>query len=587
MAYDKRQDPGELTPFSDNVMFRNLNNSSGTSVTINFPNTPRKKREVELYDLSKNFHSITGYDYTSSVSLLTCIRFNETEAHDAISTNAITQPTSFLPLKSIPFIAPTGAVFSTQINSCNFLGDSSTVTTIDDNSSAPDNTIFSPGALGSVFSFSFWIYIDEIAEQPIFQKEDEFILSLSADGTLVFTMSDNGSESIVVTSSVAISTKKWVHIVLNSSSAWTTAIDNSIVKLFINKIRDENLNFEVSSGWSIIAPPYPSPITIGEAIFSTYFTGMIAEFAMWSTRLDETEIIAIYDSSSGLSNKMDTAAIDEFRQGVSILTNKHKYSSMLFKLSSGQQRRNGHPDHYVEQREFGQPKAHLDGMAFNDIEGKFVPYVWDAPGDIQIINNTDTQQYPVVYVENLVDPSRFDGVIEPLTIRYAVTNNAIDSPFHAHDIRGDVMGGNGNQFQGADLIINDIKLKENIKQDAQKYVDDERGGGAAPIINDNPFYDANERTEKDGVVVAKPGFVSDTRNTDVTFNDTQRIIAITIAGDDPDPAVTTDDFMIEIDNASGRQRYTDLIKSAQSGFVYSNNAKLGTDSLAFGGLTRK
>jgi hypothetical protein len=284
---------------------------------------------------------------------------------------------------------------------------------------------------------------------------------------------------------------------------------------------------------------------------------------------------------------------------VSVLTNKHKYSSMLFKLSSGQQRRNGHPDHYVEQREFGQPKAHLDGMAFNDIKGKFVPYVWDEPGDIQIINNTDIQQYPVVYVENLVDPSRFDGVIEPLTIRYAVTNNAIDSPFHAHDIRGDIMGGNGNQLQGADLIINDIKLKEGIKQDMQKYVEDIRGGvsvgGGAPILNDNPFYDANEVAMKNGsTTVPIPGFVSDTRNTDVVFNDGQRTItviiageAVVIAGDDPDPTITTDDFMIEIDKASGRQRYTDLIKSAQSGFIYHGNATTGTDSLAFGGLTRK
>jgi hypothetical protein len=578
MAYDKRQDPGELTPFSDNVMFRNLNNSSGTSVTINFPNTPRKKREVELYDLSKNFHSITGYDYTSSSSLLTCVRFNDAGEFDLVAGTApsVSPGTTFSGLST--FLPPQGTVFSGQVKSVVLKGSDGVALN-------PTTAILSPASYGGIFSISFWVYIDEIKEQMLVRKIDEFSLFLNSDGNIVFDIEDAAGNLINIKSSNVILPETWTHITLNSSADFTSLLDSSTVKLYINALKDNDLDITVSSSWTSLA-------ATSHVMYIGYYTGamdnlsgMISEFAMWSTRLDETEIIAIYDSSSGLSNKMDTAAIDEFRQGVSILTNKHKYSSMLFKLSSGQQRKNGHPDHYVEQREFGQPKAHLDGMAFNDIEGKFVPYVWDVPGDIQIINNTDTQQYPVVYVENIVDPSRFDGVIEPLTIRYAVTNNAIDSPFHAHDIRGDIMGGNGNQFQGADLIINDIKLKENIKQDTQKHVDDARGGGASPIINDNPFYDANERTEKDGVVVPKPGFVSDTRNADITFNDIQRTIAVVIPGDDP--TVTTDDVMIEIDQASGRQRYTDLIKSAQSGFVYFGNSEAGTDSLAFGGLTRK
>ena len=216
-------------------------------------------------------------------------------------------------------------------------------------------------------------------------------------------------------------------------------------------------------------------------------------------------------------------------------------------------------------------------MAFNDIEGKFKPYTCNEAEDIKIINNEDMVQYPVAYSENLIDPSVLDGVIEPLVIRHAITNNAIDSPFHAHDVRGSIMGGNNNPIQGADLITNDIKLKENVNEDSI----------TGAMENYNPFYDSDEigmEIESTGILVRTPGYVSDTRNTDVVFDDVMRDgIGWTITLDDPSSAPKD----VTLEHARDRQRYNNSIKSAQSGFVYSNNAKVGTDSLAFGGLTRK
>jgi hypothetical protein len=734
MAYDKRQDSGELTPFSDNVMFRNSKRADATSVTINFPNTPRTKREVELYDLSKNFHSITGYDYTSATSLLTCVRFNDTGEFDAITTNALggTSLVSFSDSSS--FLSPPGAIFSTQVKSAQFLWDEGSGSSVA--IEAADNIVFSPASYGGIFSISFWVYVDEIKENVFSSKLNEFLLFLNADGNIQFDIQDGSGNIINIKSSEVILPKTWTHITLNSSDNFTSSLDSSTVKLYINAKKDTDINITIPSSWSGLTagagavyigwqlpPAFPTPSP-------NNLSGMIAEFAMWSTRLDETEIVAIYDSSSGLSNKMDTSAIDEYRQGVSILTNKHKYSSMIFKLSSGQQRRNGHPDHYVEQREFGQPKAHVDGMAFNDIEGKFKPYTWNEAEGIKIINNEDTIQYPVAYSENLTDPSVFDGVIEPLVIRHAITNNAIDSPFHAHDVKGSIMGGNNNPFQGTELLTNDIKLKENINKDAIT--------GATE--NYNPFYDSDEigmEIESTGILVRSPGYISDTRNTDVVFDDVMRSVATkflgvvatasidisesgtdlpidhgdvfviqdttetihvfvantidtahtdygtpygtfdaslgtagvdfetfdvcvevatatpSTGGDNSTPSIDTADAWanlattIQVDTAfiasfsspnieivqtvpfalrdertvlfkinasavtpdddgythagnftggvdnivlehvSDRQRYNNLIKSAQSGFVYSNNAKVGTDSLAFGGLTRK
>ena len=585
MAFDKKQDSGELTPFSDNVMFRNRNSASGTSVTVNFPNTPRKKKEAELYDLSKNFHSITGHDYKSSSSLLTFVRVNElpTGPFDLVSGTSfsvIMAPTSEEISNASPFVPRPGYTFSQAPHSIIVDGGSNGFLF------APGTAIFSPASYGGIFSITLWVYFDEIKDQTLVHKNSDFSLILNSDGNIEFEIQDSGTELINIKSSKVILPKTWTHITLNSSADFTSSLDSSTVKLYINAKKDNNTDVTVSSSWTSLAAK-TSNMSIGLGPFGD-LSGMITEFAMWSTHLDETEIIAIYDSSSGLSNKMDTSSIDEYRQGVSILTNKHKYSSLIFKLSSGQQRRNGHPDHFVEQREFGQPKAHVDGIAFNDIEGKFKPFVWNETDDIKIINNEDTMQYPVVYSENLTDPSVFDGVIEPLVIRRAITNNSIDAPFHAHDIRGSVMGGNNNPLLGDELVTSDIKLKENIKQDSV----------TGAMINYSPFYDSDEigmEIESSGILVHSPGYITDTRNTEVVFNDNELSPAAVLALPDwhvglPDeiaPGTLRLGTTVTIEQAKDKQRYNHLIKSAPAGFVYSGAAVTGTDSLAFGGLTRK
>jgi hypothetical protein len=72
-----------------------------------------------------------------------------------------------------------------------------------------------------------------------------------------------------------------------------------------------------------------------------------------------------------------------------------------------------------------------------------------------------------------------------------------------------------------------------------------------------------------------PGFLSDVPQQEIIFDDTVDLTA----NDELSDAYNT--IMYDRD----RDRFNQEIKSATSGFVYSNNPE-GTDSLAFGGLLR-
>ena len=101
--------------------------------------------------------------------------------------------------------------------------------------------------------------------------------------------------------------------------------------------------------------------------------------------------------------------------------------------------------------------------------------------------------------------------------------------------------------------------------------------------------------DRSGILVHSPGYITDTRNTEVVFNDNELSPAAVLALPDwhvglPDeiaPGTLRLGTTVTIEQAKDKQRYNHLIKSAPAGFVYSGAAVTGTDSLAFGGLTRK
>jgi hypothetical protein len=331
--------------------------------------------------------------------------------------------------------------------------------------------------------------------------------------------------------------------------------------------------------------------------------------------LKKKEVVAIYDSSTNSLIKMDTSATDAFRQGVSVTTDKYKNESILYKLSSNNQRNIGRPDHYIEQREFGQPVNYEGNIPFGDIEGRYKPYNLDT----HMILSTETVQYPIVYDNNILEPIRNNGILEPLAIRETILNNSADSPWQAHRVSGEISGANSNPEFGTIFVSNDIKRTEDQQKLENVMINDDGYFDAseqafAPVTNSDYIsltdyvafisstYTLGENLDNfwtwiyagspgeshyprpylrtlEKITFSVPGFSSDVPQTEVLFDDT---IDLTTNSLITETEALTGILMALPD--SSRSNY--LIKSAPSGFTYDNNPE-GTDSLAFGGLLRK
>jgi hypothetical protein len=663
MAYTLRNDPGFLTPYEDDnsnnrrvvtsateakaeepsdtlesqtieITAKNylisgvidsVDTNEITSALVRFPNTQRLRKQDEPYELTGEF-SKTGRQYTklASKNLKVYTRSSTSSISDPLNTvNSKDQlgAVVFTANANIPFLSAPGKKMNEDVASVKLTSpDASSYQYIE-----IENDAVTIGATtDKQFSISMWFYLNNEKETILLTKgvtTQEYELKINEHMKIEFKTYDASGNTYVITSDLDIEPNKWMHVVLSSmGNDWSAsdALTNNFYKLYINKTIDKN--------YSITCSTYDATgtRTTAEHVFVGYndagddnnFDGLIAEVAIWQDYyLKKKEVVAMYDSATKSLIKMDTSAFDSFRQGVSVTTDKYKNESILYKLSSNNQRNIGRPDHYVEQREFGQPVNYEGNVPFEDIEGRYTPYDLDT----NMILSTDTVQYPVVYNNNILEPTRNNGVLEPLAIRETILNNSADAPWQAHRISGEICGGNSNPEFGTILISNDIKRIE----------DQQKTGNI--MINDDCYFDASEQafvpvtnsayitiddyvnevaaevgittdlynyaywfaTGSPGesryprpylrtletITFPVPGFSSDVPQTEVLFDDTVDL--------------TTNELITETETISSlltalpdSSRSNHLIKSAPSGFIYGNNPE-GTDSLAFGGLLRK
>lgn len=639
MAYSLRKDPGTFTPYTDDnensrrtvgrvATTFNVSVSSGTttnetqtlqfshrarnllateynvyteieSALVRFPNTQRERKQDEVYDLTKTFTSATGRVYSQEAAdkLIVYTRANVDELID-YKGNTVTEKDqvgieSFSVSTDIPFLPAPGKIMNQNVASAKLISPDET----EYNYIEIENTeslIGSATAIDNKFSFSLWFYLNSEKETILLSKGDvtsttqECELKINEDMNLEFKIIDASTNEHIITSSKSVSANKWQHVVLSSiGNDWsaTGASTNKFYKLYINKTIDKNY-FITTSTYTIAGSPLGNEhIYVGTNIDSEddNFDGLIAEVAIWKDYyLKKKEVVAIYDSSTKSRIAMDTREIDYFRQGVNVATDKQKYTPLAYKLSSNTQRNLGRPDHYVEQREFGQTLNYEGNVPFNDIEGRYTPYDLTT----NMLLDSDTVQYPIVYENNIIEPIRNNGILEPLAIRETVLNNSADSPWQAHKISGEISGANTSPEFGTILITNDIKRNEdqlklgNIMLNADCYFDSSEQS-FDPVTN-SAFTDASDSVylrTLEKITFPVPGFSSDVPQTEVLFDDTVDI--------------TTNELINETEVTSGKQmalpdsfRSNHTIKSAPSGFTYDNNFE-GTDSLAFGGLLRK
>ena len=666
MAYSLKKDPGILTPYSDNndnnrriiektITFNNSSPSSTietqtveilgtnggaggtlrtntiTSARVHFPNTQRKRKQDEPYELTESF-SKTGRQYTqlASKNLKVYTRSSASSISDPLNTvNSKDQlgAPDFTANTNIPFLAAPGKKMNEDVASVKLTSpDASSYKYIEIVNTTGSN-IGSGTSTDKQFSISMWFYLNNEKETILLSKgtllDQEYELKINPDMKIEFkTIEDDAAaKTYVITSALAVEANKWQHVVLSSiGNDWTAsdAFTNKFYRLYINKAIDKN--YSIAHTTYAVTGTFVGPgnVFVGsnKSGDDNNIDGLIAEVAIWQDYyLKKKEVVAIYNSATKNLAKMDTSAFDAFRQGVSVTTDKYKNDSILYKLSSNNQRNIGRPDHYVEQREYGQPINYEGNVPFADIEGRHSPYDLTT----HTILSTETVQYPVVYDNNILEPIRNNGILEPLAIRETILNNSADSPWQAHRVSGEISGANSNPEFGTIFVSNDIKRTE----DQQKLEN--------VMINDDGYFDASEQafapvTNSDYISLTDyvafisgtytfgenlsnyinwinagspgeshyprpylrtlekitfpvPGFSSDVPQTEVLFDDT---IDLTTNSLITETEALTGTLMALPD--SSRSNY--LIKSATSGFTYDNNPE-GTDSLAFGGLLRK
>jgi hypothetical protein len=633
MAYTLRNDPGVLTPYVDNNENSRRTVGRVTSITtlsivdttesqtaeilkkipsgdlvmletidsaiVNFPDTLRERKQDEAYDLETSFTTATGRTYSleaaSKIKIYT--RSNTTSLVDPFNTvneKDESGAVSFSVDTNVPFLPMPGKIMNQNVASAKLISPDETAynyieientTSLIGNSTAIDNQ----------FSISMWFYLNSEKETILLSKgltttTQECELKINSDMKLEFKIIDTSATEHIITSNMSVGTNKWQHVVLSSTgNDWSEVVPvttNKFYKLYINKTIDKNYSIATTSTYSTTGSPVGTEHIFiganGDSI-DNKFDGLIAEVAIWQDYyLKKKEVVAIYDSATKSRIAMDTKEIDDFRQGINVTTNKYKYAPLAYKLSSNTQRNLGRPDHYIEQREFGQPLNYEGNVPFNDIEGRYTPYDLDT----NMLLSTDTVQYPIVYENNIIEPIRNNGILEPLAIRETVLNNSADSPWQAHKISGELSGANSNPEFGTIFVSNDIKRIE----------DQQKTGNI--MINDDCYFDASEQAfdkvtntaftdvtddvylrTLETITFPVPGFSSDVPQTEVLFDDT---IDLTTNSLITETETITDTLMALPD--SSRSNY--LIKSAPSGFTYDNNPE-GTDSLAFGGLLRK
>jgi len=157
-----------------------------------------------------------------------------------------------------------------------------------------------------------------------------------------------------------------------------------------------------------------------------------------------------------------------------------------------------------------------------------------------------------------LDTSFLDGILEPFSIRILPSFWANGTPNDTHKVRGALMEGNEDSATASDQIQTVYVYDINVEQ--------------------TPFVDRTLLV--DGTILMNGNFRSD-RSATQAFVDT-RLIGNTSSSYERDAAMTE---VLSVMTGSTDNYVSYKERSATCGWEYDNNGAIGTDSLAFGGMT--
>jgi len=245
---------------------------------------------------------------------------------------------------------------------------------------------------------------------------------------------------------------------------------------------------------------------------------------------------------------INTIKIDGYRQGVEITQLRH-YDAGFLKIHAGE------PGHIIRKNRFGMDKNPIiSNNWYKDLD-KFnaVNFIQAQQDNSYLFGNVLT--FPIVVDNNdRIEGNIHDGIIEPLTIRPIAGFYSIDAPYDAHDIRSDIMAGTVRFNQGACQILQVDYFEPS--PDTVGFLDQ--------VNKYETFFNIN--TTK---VQPYDDFLSTPQITPYLLGNWSADMAAAVL-----PMTGSTDNYI-----STKQR------SSSAGWDYDNNVSIGTDSIAFGGLT--
>lgn len=256
------------------------------------------------------------------------------------------------------------------------------------------------------------------------------------------------------------------------------------------------------------------------------------------------------NSTSSLSGAMDTRGVDPYTQGVEI-TQQRQYDAGLVKIWSGE------PGHKLLYTRFGMDRNYFPDPGFAEMD-YFNPvrYLEAQEHDSPLWWNIMT--FPIVTGDNdQAENFDFNGIIEPLSIRSLVAFFSTETPFEAHAVRANMVGGNINQIGGSDRI-----LSVDYFEPTREMI------GFLDMID----MEANRPTV---------GFFRHEFATLLPFKDERFVRNQPLEGSEsPEAVAALSNMTGSTDNYVRHNQ-----KSAACGWYYDNNSGVGTDSLTFGGMT--
>jgi hypothetical protein len=274
----------------------------------------------------------------------------------------------------------------------------------------------------------------------------------------------------------------------------------------------------------------------------TYFSASVLINGMIVNKIDTI--------ATAVQQGHDTSQIDGYRQGVELTQMKH-FDAGLVKIHAGE------PGHVLRKNNFGEDKNFFPDPRYGDLD-LFNPVRFlEAQEHISYLDK-EILTFPIVTGDSdQLESFNTNGVIEPLAIRAPAAFYSMDIPFESHSIKGSFMGGSEDQSRASCQIvgIDDFDPESRIVE----YLDDVDMLGTMGVSTGFFRYDK---------VYLKP------------FKDERypRNVASSSRGSDMDAALSlmsgsTDNYV------SSKQR------SQATGWDYDTAAAVGTDSIAFGGMT--